>query len=164
MAETTMPPSRTQSAGVHKLQTILVVDDDTVIRKLCTAVLKGAGYNVFSAEDGLKAIEICLAGRSRVDLALLDIKMPKMSGFRLLDCLASSRTADRFILMSGYIYSNDAFANAGSNRRCSFLLKPFTPRFLVETVRRELSISAPQMNSTHGEAGNNAQSSMNAAL
>ena len=135
---------------MHKLQTILVVDDDTVIRKLCTAVLKGAGYKVFSAEDGLQAIEICLAGRSPVDLALLDIKMPKMTGRRLLDCLASSRTATRFILMSGY--GEDAFANAGSNRSCSFLRKPFTPSALVETVRRELSISAPQMNATHGEA------------
>jgi DNA-binding NtrC family response regulator len=145
MAKTTAPPLRTQSEGVQEFQTILVVDDDKAIRKLCTAVLKGAGYNVFSAEDGLKAIEICLAGRSRVDLALLDIKMPKMSGLRLLDCLASSRTADRFILMSGYICSNDdAFANAASNRSYSFLLKPFTPPFLVETVRREFSISAPQ--------------------
>ena len=142
MAETTMPLSRRQSAGVHKLQTILVVDDDTVIRKLCTAVLKGAGYKVFSAEDGLQAIEICLAGRGPVDLALLDIKMPKMTGLRLLDCLASSRTATRFILMSGY--DEDAFANAGSNRSCSFLRKPFTPHALVEAVRRELSISAPQ--------------------
>ena len=150
MAETTMPPSRKQPAGVHKLQTILVVDDDTVIRKLCTAVLKGAGYKVFSAEDGLQAIEICLAGRGPVDLALLDIKMPKMTGRRLLDCLASSRTATRFILMSGY--GEDAFANAGSDRSCSFLRKPFTPSALVETVRRELSISAPQMNATHGEA------------
>ena len=142
MAETTMPLSRRQSAGVHKLQTILVVDDDTVIRKLCTTVLKGAGYKVFSAEDGLQAIEICLAGRGPVDLALLDIKMPKMTGRRLLDCLASSRTATRFILMSGY--GEDAFADAGSNRSCSFLRKPFTPHALVEAVRRELSISAPQ--------------------
>ena len=142
MAETTMPLSRRQSAGVHKLQTILVVDDDTVIRKLCTAALKGAGYKVFSAEDGLKAIEICLAGRGPVDLALLDVKMPKMTGLRLLDCLASSRTATRFILMSGD--GEDAFANAGSNRSCSFLRKPFTPGALVEAVRRELSISAAQ--------------------
>ena len=73
MAATTTLTSSTQSAGLHKSQTILVVDDDGVILKLCTEVLKNAGYHVFSAEDGFTAIEICLAERSSLDLALLDI-------------------------------------------------------------------------------------------
>ena len=125
MAATTTLTSSTQSAGLHKSQTILVVDDDGVILKLCTEVLKNAGYHVFSAEDGFTAIEICLAERSSLDLALLDINMPKMSGLKLLDCLTSSSIAARFILMSGD--GEDAF-NPGSDRHCSFLPKPFTPR------------------------------------
>ena len=89
-ATTTLTPS-TQSAGLHESQTILVVDDDDdddgVILELCTEVLKNAGYHVFSAKDGFTAIEICLAERSSLDLALLDINMPKMSGLKLLECL-----------------------------------------------------------------------------
>jgi DNA-binding NtrC family response regulator len=142
MAATTTLTSSTQSAGLHESPTILVVDDDGVILKLCTEVLKNAGYHVFSAKDGFTAIEICLAERSSLDLALLDINMPKMSGLKLLDCLASSSIAARFILMSGD--GEDAFANPGSDRHCSFLPKPFTPRALVETVRRELETRATE--------------------
>ena len=139
---TTLTPS-TQSAGLHESQTILVVDDDDdgVILELCTEVLKNAGHHVFSAKDGFTAIEICLAERSSLDLALLDINMPKMSGLKLLDCLTSSSIAARFILMSGD--GEDAF-NPGSDRHCSFLPKPFTPRALVETVRRELDSRATE--------------------
>src|SRR5262249_40054391 len=87
-------------------ETILVVDDESVVRNLCTAVLKNAGYKVIAAEDGYAAIQICKAASVPVHLALLDVRMPRMSGpeliVELLDCLVPQNLDIRFILMSGY--------------------------------------------------------------
>ena len=64
---------------------ILVVDDDNNIRRLLTAVLTEAGYNFFPAEDGIKALEVM--DRNYIDLALVDIMMPRMNGYEFTQLL-----------------------------------------------------------------------------
>lgn len=63
----------------------LVVDDDNNIRRLLTAVLTEAGYNIFPAEDGIKALEVM--DRNYIDLAVVDIMMPRMNGYEFTQLL-----------------------------------------------------------------------------
>jgi DNA-binding NtrC family response regulator len=122
-------------------ETILVVDDEVAVRNLCTSVLTRAGYKVLSAEDGFTALKLCKLAQSPVHLALVDVRMPKMSGpelIELLDCVVPMNLAIRFILMSGYA-DPGAVDEANHNpMRCSFLQKPFTSSELLQAVRREL--------------------------
>jgi DNA-binding NtrC family response regulator len=100
-----------------------------------------AGYNVLSAEDGASALGICRAAASPVDLALVDVRMPKMSGpelIELLDCVVPLNLGIRFILMSGYADPSVMEMTTGGRKRCSFLQKPFKSSELLEAVRREL--------------------------
>jgi two-component system cell cycle sensor histidine kinase/response regulator CckA len=115
--------------------TILVVDDERVVRDFCTVVLRGAGYNVLSAEDGYHALEVSKALEGPVHLALIDIRMPKMSGtellVELLDCLVPRNLDIRFMLMSGFtrLPREDT-----KGHHYSFLQKPFTSAGLLEAV------------------------------
>jgi len=125
----------------HGLGTILVVDDESVVRNLCATILTSAGYKVLSAEDGFGALGLCKAEQTPVDLALVDIRMPKMSGpelIELLDCVVPLNLGIRFILMSGYTDPEALDQANGNQRHCSFLQKPFRPSELLEAVRREL--------------------------
>lgn len=65
---------------------ILVAEDDMSIRHALTDTLVGAGYEVLAAEDGRRALELLLT--REVDLALLDVNMPQLTGFRLLKIMA----------------------------------------------------------------------------
>ena len=125
----------------HGSETILVVDDDSVVRALCVEVLTGAGYNVLAAQDGFSALELCKAAPNPVDLALVDVRMPKISGpelIELLDCVVPLNLGIRFILMSGFADPATLQMAAGNERRCTFIQKPFKPSALLEVVRSEL--------------------------
>ena len=69
---------------LDRSKTILVVDDEKLILDFCSAVLTLAGYEVLLAENGYWALEIVKALQKPIHLALLDIRMPKMSGPELL--------------------------------------------------------------------------------
>ena len=147
-----MPRREADTQGIAKLggavaitggtETILVVDDESVVRNLCTAVLTNAGYKVIAAEDGYLALQICKAASGPVHLALLDVRMPRMSGpeliVELLDCLVPLNLDIRFVLMSGYADPDAGRAAHRNHKRYSFLQKPFTASVLLDTVRREL--------------------------
>ena len=117
-------------------ETILVVDDDPLVLKMCGAGLSNAGYHVVTASDGLHAIELCRKIEFRVDLALIDAVMPMMSGPELEDCLRG--LGIRILIMSGYPESQ-LFERLGRTvNYSSFLAKPFTSSVLLEAVKKAL--------------------------
>ena len=132
-------------ADARGTQTVLVVDDEKLVRDFCAVTLKKAGYNVLSAEDGYLALQMYKSSHSPVSLALLDVRMPKMSGPELLvEMLDSQPPPDhdiRFILMSGYTDPGMLGEAHDDGRRYSFLKKPFTSSTLLEAVRRKLDCS-----------------------
>lgn len=69
------------------VKTILVAEDDPASRELLAEILRGSGFTVVEAMDGAEAVECCQ--RSRPDLILLDIQMPKLTGFQVLSLLRS---------------------------------------------------------------------------
>ena len=121
-------------------ETILVVDDETFVRDYCSSVLTHAGYEVLLAETGHQALELVKTTQKPIHLALIDIRMPKMSGpellVELLDLLVPRNRQIRFILMSGY--ADTRGDPAYSAKRYSFMQKPFTASDLLATVRHEL--------------------------
>ncbi len=124
---TPMPPARGQ--------TILMVDDESMIRELGRAVLESGGYSVREAEDGEEALVAFRAGSAEIDLVLLDLTMPKLSGQDTFRAMAEIDPRVRVLFSSGY--SSDDLA--GTEGCLGLLPKPYHPQVLLDTVRRALA-------------------------
>jgi len=127
-----VPPS-SPAASVD--ETILLVEDDEMVRRVAIRVLKSKGYNVISAASGVEAMEVAKAYQGHIDLLLTDLVMPKMNGDQLAVELGPLRPKTRVLFTSGYSESaHDHGLGAGVN----FLQKPYTPRQLGDRVRKIL--------------------------
>jgi CheY-like chemotaxis protein len=111
---------------------ILVVDDEKAIRELLARVLTIAGYEVDSAADGHEALERVAARRP--DLILLDLMMPVLDGWSVLDRLREQRDPPPVVVVSAYLDRGRVVA-AGA---VGYLSKPFRSTDLLETCRRVL--------------------------
>jgi two-component system cell cycle sensor histidine kinase/response regulator CckA len=107
-------------------ETILLAEDQPDLRRLIAKSLQQAGYRVFAAEDGLKALEISRGYGAQLDLLITDMKMPRMDGEQLVEALRLERPGIRVLYMSG-------LATAAPSE--SFLQKPFIMRDLESLVR-----------------------------
>jgi len=127
----------TNAAPVPRSETILVVEDEAVVRKLITSSLRKAGYSVFEASNGEEAISFCQAHTDPIDLVITDVVMPRVGGPELVKSLAGTRPGIRTLFVSGY--TNTAVVRHGVlNAHTSFLQKPFTPAMLNKKVREVL--------------------------
>ncbi|MFO8070305.1 MAG: response regulator [Polyangia bacterium] len=124
------------SIGISKeiggRETILLVEDEQMVRKPTRMILEHFGYRVLEASSGEEALSIVESARESIDLLLTDIVMPGISGVELVERLRSRKTAIPVLFMSGY--SDDVIAHHG-NRTASINLieKPFS---LVDLARR----------------------------
>jgi signal transduction histidine kinase/CheY-like chemotaxis protein len=117
-------------------ETILVVEDEEMLRKLTSIVLERAGYRVLVAATGDEALRL-LDDHVPVDLLLTDVVMPKMSGNELADIVRARRPAMRILFMSGY--TENTIAHHGVlDEGVSFIAKPLTPELLLAKVRASL--------------------------
>ena len=117
-------------------ETIIVVEDDEMVRKLTSVILREYGYEVFCAGNAGECIELA-EKKGKVDLLLTDIVMPQMNGSDLYRRLAAMRPGLRVLFMSGYLDDTVALhgvAGEGEN----FIQKPFTIRALTKKVREAL--------------------------
>jgi two-component system, cell cycle sensor histidine kinase and response regulator CckA len=122
-------------------QTILVVDDEPLVLKLCSQILTQAGYSVLAASDGKSAIKVCESG-APIDAALLDVIMPGMNGPELADSLAKWRPEIRIVFMSGYQdYQLEKYRPFSFKW---FLRKPFKPDVLLSVIRDAMSQPGPR--------------------
>ena len=125
---------------------VLIVDDEAALRRTLERVLRGMGYEVVTAADAQLAYEVL--HETDVDLVLLDLHMPQMSGDTFFVALVRRwpRLADRVVLMTG-----DTFAEMEhwphELRVCPLLLKPFT----LEMLR--LTLVASLERATFGDQG-----------
>jgi DNA-binding NtrC family response regulator len=116
---------------------ILIVDDETAIRKMLTVVFRKAGYEVLSARDALEAIKILAI--QRVDAVLSDVVMNSLSGHDLARWIAEHRPSVPCVLMTG-------FDDRGCNDcpfapSCIQLRKPFNPNDAVRVVGQAIGTS-----------------------
>jgi PAS domain S-box-containing protein len=117
--------------------TVLVVEDETVVRDLLREALEGAGYRVLDASDGEEALRVAGRHPGAIDLLVTDVVMPRLGGRALANRLLSERPGMRVIFMSGY--SNDARDLPEFAGTADFLQKPFPPSHLVDRVRSRLA-------------------------
>ncbi len=125
--------------GVEAQGEILVVDDDPGIRAALTALLESEGYHVQCAENGAVALAL-VRQAPRPELMLLDLMMPVMSGFELLELLEDGDPdlgAVPIFVVSAFNAPLTAGANGGGVKRV--FGKPFDAGELLEAVRQRVS-------------------------
>jgi PAS domain S-box-containing protein len=118
-------------------ETILLVEDDGVIRELCAELLTGVGYKVFSAGNGKEALEIYQMEKHKISLILLDLIMPVMDGWQCLAKILRIDPKAKVIIASGYIASGLAKGMQAKGAR-GFVQKPFETNQLLTTIREVL--------------------------
>ncbi|MCC6858049.1 MAG: PAS domain S-box protein [Bryobacterales bacterium] len=117
--------------------TVLVVDDEEMLRTFVSAALARLGYTVLAAGDGQEAVEVFEAHAGRIDLVLLDLTMPVMNGRESWELLRERWPEARVILMSGHSESEAAELFPGG-QFFSFLQKPFPLERLARHVKAAL--------------------------
>jgi len=124
--ERVMPPPGTE--------TILLVEDEEVVRALVGDILRGNGYKVLIAGQSKEAFRISGQYEGPIHLLVADVVMPGMSGREVAERLASSRPRMKVLYISGY--TDDAMVRHGVQAEgMAFLQKPFTPAALLRKVR-----------------------------
>ena len=121
------------SAPSRPGSTILVVEDDEIMRALTRKMLEEAGYTVIDAADGQSAVEIVTAGDGRIDLILTDVVMRGLSGPELALRVSEQHPEMRVVFMSGYT-GELILEHPGMQRSIDLLEKPFTRATLLRSV------------------------------
>ena len=114
---------------------LLVVDDELLIRDLLYDFFSGQGWSIAVAENGEKALEI-LRSR-RIDLVLTDIKMPEMDGLSLAAHIRDAYPRIPVVLMTGYPSVDTAVA-ALRQKAADYIVKPFNIHQLYKTLDEKL--------------------------
>jgi two-component system, cell cycle sensor histidine kinase and response regulator CckA len=118
-------------------ETILLVEDDEVVRKLVSEVLDNEGYRLLEAPNGVAALSTCAQYEEPIHLLLTDVVMPEMSGRELANRLAAVRPEVKVLYMSGY--TDDVIVHHGVlDKGTEFIQKPFTPDVLARKIREVL--------------------------
>ena len=135
-------PARPAIASSTGTETILLVEDEAVVRDLVCEILKESGYVVVSANSGTDAMKITAEHVNPVDLLITDVVMPEMSGPELANTLRRARGDMRVLYMSGY--TDDAvLVRQGLPENSAFIRKPYTPQQFLQKVRETLD-AAPR--------------------
>jgi PAS domain S-box-containing protein len=122
-------------------ETILLVEDEEVVRRLIREILERSGYRVLEAPDGAGALEVASGQAQAIDLLLTDVVMPKMKGPELAERLATISPGAKVLFMSGY--TDDRIVEDGAlTPGTAFLQKPFNPGGLAQKVREVLDASS----------------------
>jgi PAS domain S-box-containing protein len=118
--------------------TVLVVDDEEMVRELTRASLEQFGFTVLSAADGQEGVELFAERADEVDLVLLDMTMPRMGGEEAFRELRKLRPRVPVILSSGY-NEQDATARFAGKGLAGFIQKPYRPSELLARIREALT-------------------------
>ena len=132
------PVSGSLPRSVHG-ESVLIVDDEDVVRSVAVKVLSGLGYHVTDTADPVNALAIYKDSWQSIDLVLVDMMMPHMNGKDLFEKLREINPSVAAILMSGYDATDTPFASTGF---VAFIPKPYTLQELATRVRQSLDAPA----------------------
>ena len=118
-------------------ETILLVEDEPLVREVEAQVLRRQGYTVIEAANGVEALEAALNADEPIDLLVTDVVMPLMGGRELADQLRESHPEIRLLYSTGYTEDTALIREVAADAS-SLLQKPFGPTELAERVRRSL--------------------------
>ena len=129
-APTVSPPVEKSS----NFETVLVVEDEEIVRELVCDVLAEQGYQVFCAADGHEALQMAGDHHGHIHLLITDVIMPHINGPELAELLSAARPEMKVLFVSGYS-NNDIGDHGVLDTRIDLLQKPFTPQTLARKVR-----------------------------
>jgi len=119
-------------------ETILVVEDEAIVRRLVCETLASHGYDILEAESSYDAIRLASDHRDKIHLLLTDVIMPGMNGKDLYQKIAEINPSIKVLYMSGY--TDDIIVHQGIlNTGVRFIQKPFTLQVLIQKVRQAFS-------------------------
>jgi len=125
-------------------ETILLVEDEVLVRSLATQILRDQGYTVLEATNGEEALQIVQQQEGQpIHLLLTDVVMPQMGGKALADRLRATRPGLKVLFASGYM-DEEVWDLGVSDLGIGFLQKPFTPGALARKVREVLDASVEE--------------------
>jgi CheY-like chemotaxis protein len=132
------PTPRPRETPIQRgTETVLLVEDEPLVRDIAKSALSDQGYFVLEAEHGEEAIRVARAHPADIALVLTDVVMPKMGGRELVEMLRKDRPAIRVLYMSGYTAASideQDVVEPGT----SFLRKPFALAEMLGKVREVL--------------------------
>jgi signal transduction histidine kinase len=123
--------------SVRGSETVLLVEDEEMVRNLVQKVLRANGYTVIVAASGSEAEQVAAQHAGRIHLLMTDVVLPGLNGRQVAQFLSAVRPGIRVLYLSGY--TNDAIVHHGVlEPDVAFLQKPFTPAVLGRKVREVL--------------------------
>jgi signal transduction histidine kinase len=125
-------------------ETVLVVEDEEIVRELVCHVLADQGYNVLCAVNGRDGLRMSEKHAGPIQLLMTDVVMPVIGGLELARTLSASRPDMKVLYVSGYSES-DISEQGILEAELEFLEKPFTPHVLIRKVREVLHPSSPPL-------------------
>jgi CheY-like chemotaxis protein len=126
------PPAPMEQS--RNFETVLIAEDEEIVRELVCDVLTEQGYNVLCACNGVEAIELARSYDGKIHLLVTDVIMPQMNGHELAEQLRELRPETKVLYVSGY--SNNEIGDHGAlDPRYELLQKPFTPQTLARKIR-----------------------------
>jgi PAS domain S-box-containing protein len=130
-----VPVVQAQASKTTQSGTVLVVEDEITLRKVVTTAIKGMGFKVLEASDGVQAVEVFRQHQEEIRLVLCDMTMPNMDGWQTIEALRKLEPCISVILCSGY---SEAQVMSGKHTELpqEFLSKPYEYEKLSEAVLR----------------------------
>ncbi len=136
--EETTQLSKGEKESISKgTETIMLVEDDEMVRKMSVDILAGLGYTVLEAVNGEDAMQVSSRFHGNIDLLLTDVVMPKMSGVELAENMKQHCPDTKVLFMSGYT-ENAIVKHGVLADDVNFIHKPLTPKSLSKAVRKVL--------------------------
>lgn len=135
----TMEPTSVQTKEYTEApagtETILVVEDEELLRTLIQSLLENNGYTVLTAKDGEEAVELYRQAKDKIDLVLMDVGLPKLDGRGVFFGLRALNPNVKVILASGYLepHIKTELMNAGARE---FVQKPYIPNEVLMKIRK----------------------------
>jgi PAS domain S-box-containing protein len=124
---------------IEGIETVLLVEDEEVVRDMVSEMLRESGYKVLEANNGREALTLGQKYDGEIHLMLTDVVMPEMSGRELAEQLTPLRREMKVLYMSGY--TDDAIVHHGVlDEGTAFIGKPFSPHSLARKVREILDL------------------------
>ena len=118
-------------------ETILVVEDEEMLREMLKTVLASKGYQVLTASDGIEAVEIYALHRENINLVVADIGLPRLAGSEVFLRLKQSNPGIKVVLASGFLEPalKAEMIKAGAKE---IIQKPYQPNDFLKSVRKAL--------------------------
>lgn len=119
-------------------KTVLIVDDEDDVREVTAEILELSGLQTLTAANGAAALQLFAQHQDEIDLVLLDLSMPGMTGEQVVKALWNVSPTLPIVLLSGYD-EHEVSRRLGENSQAAFLQKPYTVEAILLTIEQQLA-------------------------